>query len=150
MRCQSGCFTDTHSGCPERQKPNCSLNWMSRGLVPGSVLLTTPKFDDEKLEFGGANCVRLKILKNSLRNSSPSFSSGPKRVLLNNAKSKFLIPEPRSVGSVRDSLPKVKSGGSVKQAVLNHSFSCPLPLRGDALLQPATTFGREPAPKRVV
>src|SRR6266850_1170074 len=112
MRCQSGCFTHIHSGCPEHQKTNFSPNWMSRGLVPGSVLLTTPKFDDEKLAFGGANCVRLKILKNSLRNSIPSLSSGPKRVLLNNAKSKFLTPDPRSVGSARDSLPKVKSAGS--------------------------------------
>jgi len=151
MRCQSGCFTDIHSGCPERQKTNFSPNWMSRGLVPGSVLLTTPKFkfDGEKLVFGGANCVRLKILKNSLRNSSPSLSSGPKRVLLNSAKSKFLIPDPRSVESARDSLPKVKSAGCVKQAVLNHSFSCPRPLKGDALLHPATTFGRECAPKSV-
>src|SRR5258708_1032612 len=149
MRCQSGCSTGIHSGCPEHQKTNFSPNWTSRGLVPGSVLLTTPKLDDVTLVFGGANCVLLKILKNSDRNSSPSFSSGPKRVLLNSAKSKFLIPDPRTVGSARGWLPKVKSAGAVKQAVLNHSFSCPRPLRGDPLLHPATTFGRECAPKSV-
>src|SRR5260370_5773317 len=129
---------------------NFSPNWMSRGFVPGKVLLTTPKVDDVTLVFGGANCVRLKRLKNSVRNSIPSFSSGPKRVLLNKAKSKFLTPEPRSEGSVRASLPKVKSGAAAKQAVLNHSlmsFPLPPPLKGDALLQPSTPFGRETAPK---
>ena len=64
MRCQSGCFTGVHSGCLEHQKRNFSPNWMSRGLVPGSVLLTTPNVDDVTLVLGGANCVRLKILKN--------------------------------------------------------------------------------------
>src|SRR5260370_41469681 len=109
--------------------------------------------DGVRFVFGSANRVLLKRLKNSVRNSIPSFSSGPKRVLLNKAKSKFLTPEPRSEGSVRASLPKVKSGGAAKQAVLNNSLmSCPLPppLKWDAFLQPATTFGPEPAPKSVV
>src|SRR5438067_2036504 len=49
-------------------------------------------------------------------------SLGPKVVLLKMAKSKFLTPSCRSVGSTRDSLPKPHCGGAVKHAVLNHSF----------------------------
>src|ERR1700739_2791484 len=106
------------------------------------MLVTCPKVEEPTLVFGGANCVRLKRLKNSLRNSIPSLSSGPNRVRLNSAKSKLFTPEPRRLGSVRDSLPKTKSGGETKQAVLNHSFSAATP-EGLPLLQPGTTFGRE-------
>src|SRR5258706_3681060 len=102
------------------QKNNFRPNWTNLGLVPGYVLLTTPKVDDVTLVFGGANCVRLKMLKNSARNSNPSLSSGPKRVLLNSAKSKLFIPDPRILGSTRASLPNVKSAGAVKHPVLNH------------------------------
>src|SRR5467141_617801 len=109
---------------------NFSPNWMSRGFVPGYVLVTTPKFDDVTLVLGGANCVRLKRLKNSVRNSRPSFSSGPKRVRLNREKSQLLTPDARRFASVRDSFPKVKSAGDVKQAVLNHSFSLAEPPEG--------------------
>lgn len=123
---------------------------MSLGFVPAAVLLTTPKFDEPMLVLGGANCVRLKRLKNSVRNSNPSLSSGPKRVLLNREKSQLFMPDTRREESVRDSLPNTKSGGATKHAVLNHSFSLALPLAGDDLLQPETTFGREPAPNRVV
>src|SRR5260370_25057300 len=103
MRCQSGCSTGIHSGCPEHQKTNFSPNWTSRGLVPGSVLLTTPKLDDVTLVFGGANCVLSYILKNSDRNSRPSFSSRPKRVRLNSAQAHPLIPSPPPVGCARRS-----------------------------------------------
>src|SRR5438445_5519322 len=129
---------------------NLSPNWTSLGFVPAAVLLTTPNVDDPTLVLGGANCVRLKRLKNSVRNSSPIFSSGPKRVLLNKEKSQLLTPDARRFASVRDSLPKVKSAGDVKQAVLNHSFSLAEPPEGADLLQPETMFGREPAPNSVV
>src|ERR1700691_4686315 len=102
------------------------------------MLVTCPKFALPKAVFGGANCVRLKRVKNSARYSTPSFLSGPKFVLLNAEKSKFLTPSPRKVGSVRPSFPNVKSAGAVKQAVLNHSVSCAAPPSGDALLHPAT------------
>src|SRR5437899_658520 len=131
---------------------------MSLGLVPGKMLVTLPKFGfgvcpsaksvlagEQQLVFGGANCVRLKRLKNSPRNSSPSLLSGPNWVRLNKAKSKLFTPEPRSLGSVRDSSPKTKSGGETKQAVLNHSFSAATP-DGLPLLHPGTTSGREPPP----
>src|SRR6266481_9425161 len=113
------------------------------------MLVTCPKVEEPTLVFGGANCVRLKRLKNSLRNSSPSLSSGPNRVRLNSAKSKLFTPAPRSLGSVRDSSPKVKSAGEAKQAVLNHSAICGMP-DGLDVLQPGTLFGREPPPYEVV
>src|SRR6266481_2454904 len=102
---------------------NLSPNWISLGVVPAAVLVTTPKFADPTLVLGGANCVRLNRLKNSVRNSSPSLLSGPNCVRLNNEKSKLFTPEPRRLESVRDSLPKVKSAGETKQAELNHSLS---------------------------
>src|SRR5258707_12188990 len=111
--------------------------------------VTCPKVEEPTLVFGGANCVRLKRLKNSLRNSSPNLLSGPNWVRLNSAKSKLFTPEPRSLGSVRDSLPKTKSGGETKQAVLNHSLSAATP-DGLDVLQPGTLFGREPPPNEVV
>src|SRR5258708_34760608 len=98
---------------------NFSPNWTSLGVVPAAVLLTTPNVDEPTLVLGGANCVRLKRLKNSVRNSSPSFSSGPKRVLLNKEKSQLLTPDARRFGSVRDSLPKTQSAGAAKQAAFS-------------------------------
>src|SRR5882724_9778202 len=98
-------------------------NWTSRGLVPAAVLVTTPKFllfEVQHVVFGGANCVRLKMLKNYVRNSNPKRPSRPNIVLLNKEKSKLLIPCARSWGSTRGSSPNVKSAGAVKHAVLNH------------------------------
>src|ERR1700739_5102412 len=141
---------------------NLSPNWMSLGFVPGIVLVTTPKFElevcpnarfgfaaEQQLVFGGANCVRFHMLKNSVRNSNPSLLSGPNIVRLNNEKSQLLTPDPRRVGSVRDSVPKTKSAGEMKQAVLNHSLSFGVP-DGVDLLQPEITSGREPPEYSVV
>src|SRR5258708_20251198 len=94
---------------------------MSRGVF--NWLFTIPKlavFAVQQAVFGGPNCTRLKVLKNSVRNCSPSLSSGPKFVVLNIAMSQLLIPCPRSVGSTRPSLPKPQSGGAVKPLGLNH------------------------------
>src|SRR5713101_3697948 len=129
---------------------NLSPNWTNLGFVPAAVLVTLPKFAEPTLVLGGANCVRLKRLKNSVRNSSPNLLSGPNWVRLNNAKSKLFTPEPRRLESVRDSLPKVKSAGEVKQEVLNHSLSFEVPVGRAPLLQPATKLGREPPPNDVV
>src|SRR6266576_1101653 len=81
---------------------------MSRGLP--SVLVTTPKLDDARVVFGAANCGWLKMLKNSVRNSRFIRSPGPKVVLLNTEKSKFLTPSRRRPGSTRDSFPKLNEG----------------------------------------
>src|SRR5260370_18954433 len=70
--------------------------------------------------LGGANCVLLKILKNSGRNSRSSRSLAANLVLLNKEKSKLFTPSERSRGSTRGSVPKVKSGGAIKQEELNH------------------------------
>src|SRR5712664_1409935 len=130
---------------------NLSPNWTNLGFVPAAVLVTLPKFAEPTLVLGGANCVRLNRLKNSVRNSSPNLLSGPNWVRLNKAKSKLFTPEPRRLASVRDSLPKVKSAGETKQAVLNHSFSLlESPPVGAPLLQPETKLGREPPPNCVV
>src|SRR5712692_6434205 len=137
--------------------PNCTR----RGFVPGAVLVTTPKFlllAVQQIVLGGANCVLLKMLKNSVRNSRPSRSLAANLVLLNREKSKFSTLCDRSRGSTRGSFPKVKSGGAVKQVVLNHrgtirlfgspSFALAPP---DAdVRQPDRRFGREPPPKSVV
>ena len=112
---------------------------MSRGLP--SVLVTTPKLDDARVVFGAANCGWLKMLKNSVRNSRFIRSPGPKVVLLNTEKSKFLTPSCRRLGSTRGSFPKLNAGGAVKQAVLNHWFSLEPPLPAADLFHPATTFG---------
>src|SRR5260370_30041528 len=128
---------------------NLSPNWISLGVVPAAVLVTTPKFADPTLVLGGANWVRLNMLKNSLRNSSPNLLSGPNWVRLNRAKSKLFTPGPRRLGSVRDSSPKVKSAGETKQAVLKNSLSDETPAGLD-VLQPGTLFGRNPAPNPVV
>src|ERR1700744_6517339 len=88
-------------------------------------LLEIPKlelFDSQHEVFGAANWTRLNVLKNSVRNCRPSFSPGPKVVVLNIAMSQLSIPSPRSVGSTRDSFPKPKSLGAVKQAGLNHGI----------------------------
>src|SRR5229473_2160352 len=137
--------------------PNCT----SRGFVPGAVLVTTPKFlllAVQQIVLGGANWVLLKMLKNSVRNSMPSRSLAANLVLLNREKSKLSTPCDRSRGSTRGSLPKMKSGGAVKQEVLNHlaafmlfespSFDAALP--GTDVSQLNVRFGREPPPKSVV
>src|SRR5246127_1185776 len=124
---------------------------MRRGLVRGAVLVTNPKFALLALQqvvFGGANCVRLNKLKNSTRDSIPARPSGPKTIFLNTAKSKLFTPSERKVGSTRGSLPKLKSAGATKHAVLNHPFRRDVAAPDD-LLQPAITLGREPAPNRV-
>src|SRR5580698_6289678 len=122
---------------------------MSLGLF--NWLLVIPKvplFDEQQAVFGGLNWARLKVLKNSVRNCKPNFSSGPKLVVLNIARSQLSIPPARSVGSTRDSFPKPKSLGAVKQAGLNQAIppavvTCEVPLA-----QPDTTFGRRtPIPK---
>src|SRR6266446_10320001 len=137
--------------------PNCTR----RGFVPGAVLVTTPKFlllAVQQMVLGGANCVRLKILKNSVRNSRPSRSLATNLVLLKREKSKLSTPCERSRGSTRGSFPKVKSGGAVKHEELNHrgtlrlfgspSFDVALP--GNDVRQPNIRLGREPPPKSVV
>src|SRR6202451_2990927 len=126
---------------------------MRRGFVPGAVLVTTPKsalFVEQQVVFGGENCVRLNKLKNSTRNSMlarPSRSSGR---FLKAATSKLLIPSERSDESTRGSLPKVKSAGATKHAVLNQLSRRALPLGADDLSQADNTSGREPAPNSVV
>src|SRR5271156_1332814 len=114
---------------------------MSLGLP--SWLLVMPKlalFDAQQAVFGGPNWTRLNVLNNSVRNCKPSLSSGPKVVVLKNARSQLSIPSPRRVGSTRDSFPKPKSAGAVKQFVLIQaippvSFVCAVPLE-----HPGTTF----------
>src|SRR5258708_19591167 len=101
---------------------NLSPNWISLGVVPAAVLVTTPKFADPTLVLGGANCVRLKRLKNSVRNSSPNLLSGPNWGRLNRAKSKLFTPEPLKFPSVLDSLPKLNPAGNPNQPVFNHSL----------------------------
>src|ERR1700722_2790141 len=126
---------------------------MSRGLVPGAVLVTTPKFalfEEQQVVFGAANCVRLKRLKTSTRNSRLVLPSWSSTRFLNAATSKLLTPSARKLESTRDSLPNVKSAGAVKHAVLNQLLSRAAPLEAADLSHPGTTFGREPAPKRVV
>src|ERR1700677_4611884 len=96
---------------------------MSLGLF--NWLLVIPKLallDSQHAVFGGPNWTRLNVLKNSVRNCKPNFSPGPKLVVLNSARSQLLIPSPRSVGSTRDSLPKPKSLGAVKQFGLNQAI----------------------------
>src|SRR2546422_8574528 len=111
---------------------------MSRGLP--SVLVTTPKLDDARVVVGAATCGWLKMLKNCVRNSRFSRAPGPKVVLLNTEKSKFLTPSCRRLGSTRGSFPKLNAGGAAKQAVLNHWFSLEPPLPERGLLHPAPTF----------
>src|ERR1700728_4838247 len=118
---------------------------MSLGVL--SWLLTTPKLPVggpvQQVVFGGPNWTLLNVLKNSVRNCMPSLFSGPKLVVLNNAKSQLLIPAPRSVASTRDSSPNDQSSGAVKQFGLNQaippfdSVTCAVPLA-----HPETTFGR--------
>src|SRR5258708_29535622 len=93
---------------------------MSRGVF--NWLFTIPKlalFAVQHAVFGGPNCTRLKVLKNSVRNCRPNLSSGPKFVVLNIAMSQLLIPCPRRLGSTRPSLPKPQSGGGPTQLRLN-------------------------------
>src|SRR5258708_9274810 len=125
---------------------------MSRGFVPGAVLVTAPKFAlfaEQQVVFGGANCVRLNKLKNSTRNSLPARASLPSTTFLNTAKSKLSTPSERSVESTRGSLPKVKPAGAAKHSVLNHRFSRAIDTPEMDLWHPGKTFGREPPPNRV-
>src|ERR1700722_7833325 len=78
----------------------------------------------------------LKMLKNSVRNSTPIRS--PILVFLNTAKSKLLIPGPRRLGSTRDSSPNPHCGGAAKQLVLKYWVRPPPPA---FLSHPATTSG---------
>src|SRR5260370_28066341 len=96
---------------------------MRRGVVPGGVVVTTPKFlllAVEEIVLGGANCVLLKMLKNSIRNSKSRRSLAANLVLLNTEKSELSTPSERRLGSTRGSFPKVKPGGAGKQEELNH------------------------------
>src|ERR1700744_2491913 len=117
------------------------FNWLF--LIPTVALI-----DAHPAVFGGLNWARLNVLKNSVRNCKPNFSSGPKFVVLNIARSQLSIPALRSVPSTRDSFPKPKSLGAVKQAGLSQAIppveaTCEVPLE-----QPGTTFGRKtPIPK---
>src|SRR6266849_2412429 len=114
---------------------------MRRGLPTCEV--TFPKLPEPSPVLGGPNVGWLNRLKNSVRNSRPSLSSGPKFVLLKAAKSKLTIPSCRSEESTRDSFPYPHCGGAVKQAVLNHSLNLALwPPEGAALSQPGATLGR--------
>src|SRR5277367_6965382 len=107
---------------------------MSLGLF--NWLFVIPKvalFARQQAVFGGLNWARLNVLKNSVRNCKPNFSSGPKFVVLNIARSQLSIPAPRSVPSTRDSFPKPKSLGAVKQFGLNQAIppvsgACATPL----------------------
>src|SRR5258708_33195054 len=94
---------------------------MRRGLPTCEV--TFPKLPEPSPVLGGPKVGWLNRLKNSVRNSKPRRSSGPKFVRLKAAKSKLTIPSCRSVESTRDWLPYPHCGGSVKQAVLNHSLN---------------------------
>src|ERR1700678_2490326 len=116
---------------------------MRRGVF--SWLFTIPKVLLPRVLPGGPNWTRLNVLKNSDRNCKPSLFSGPKFVVLNNAKSQLLIPAPRIVASTRDSSPKPHSAGATKQLVLNQTTLLVVPgaiVCAALLLHPGTTFGR--------
>src|SRR3984885_15926007 len=121
---------------------------MSLGLFNWLLDIPKPLAALQQAVFGALNWTRLNVLKNSVRNSKPNLSPGPKFVVFLIAMSQLLIPSPRSVGSTRDSFPKPKSLGAVKQAGLNQAIppvevTCEVPLA-----QPGTTFGRKtPIPK---
>src|SRR6266446_3374395 len=95
------------------------------------------------------------MLKNSVRNSRPSRSLAANFVLLNRETSKLSIPCERSRESTRGSSPKVKSGGAVKQAELNHrgafglfgSPSLAVAAPDTDVWQPDTRLEREPSLK---
>ena len=107
---------------------------MSRGEF--NWLLTIPKlalFAEQHAVFGGPNCTRLKVLKNSVRNCNPSLSSGPKLVVLNIAMSQLLIPCPRKVGIDTTLVPKtpvgrrreaarIEPGDSSREGCMGHGF----------------------------
>jgi len=134
------------------QKKNFDANCIRRGLVPGSVLVTTPKLAlllVQQLVLGGANCARFNRLKNSTLNSKPMRSCWPSNTLLNPARSKLSTPSERKVESTRGSVPNVKSAGAAKHAALNQPRSRRLLLAGVELLQEDSRLGREPAPNRV-
>src|SRR5271156_2901092 len=120
------------------------LSWLL--TIPKPVLLvagTARLVLLQQAVFGGPNWTRLNVLKNSVRNCKPSLFSGPKFVVLNNAKSQLLIPAPRNVASTRDSSPKPHSAGATKQLALNQTTLLPFTVVcGALLLHPGTTFGR--------
>src|SRR6202049_1689838 len=122
---------------------------MSLGLP--SWLLVMPKlalFDSQQAVFGGPNWTRLNVLKNSVRNCKPSFSLGPKFVVLKTARSQLSMPAPRSVASTRGSFPNAKSPGGVKQFGLNQAIPPATVACAVLLPHPGTTFGRKtPMPR---
>src|SRR5262245_7668984 len=63
---------------------------------------------------GLLNCARLNVLKNSARNSTPTRSLPPKRVILATAKSKLVRLGPRK--ELRGSVPYVRNDGLVTYA----------------------------------
>src|SRR3954469_5820498 len=84
---------------------------------------------------------------NSVRKSR--FISSVIGVRLTTEKSQFAMPGPRSTGSVRDSLPKVKAAGCAKAARLNQPL---IRLCADPSISlfGLTTFGRDPPPYELV
>src|SRR5271155_561512 len=125
------------------------LSWLL--TIPKPVLLvagTARLVLLQQAVFGGPNWTRLNVLKNSVRNCKPSLFSGPKFVVLNNAKSQLLIPAPRSVASTRDSSPKSQADaarlppGGAKQFGLNQRNPADEGVCVMPLLHPGTTFGR--------
>src|SRR5260370_13477116 len=121
------------------------------GYTPKLLLLAI-----QQMVLGGANCVPLKMLKNSVRNSRSSRSLAANLVVLNREESKLSTPYERSRGSTRGSFPNVKSGGAVKQKELNHRgafrlFGFPsFAVAAPDTYGSRTRFGREPPPQRVV
>src|ERR1700720_1671744 len=91
------------------------------------------------------------MLKNSARNSSPTCSL--KRVRLDTDQSQLLMPSARSVGSTRDSFPKLNDPGAAKHAAFTTDVPYLTASRIEPaadLLHPATTSGRSvPAPNSV-
>src|SRR6202161_4374630 len=112
---------------------------MSLGLF--NWLLVIPKVGLlawQQAVVGAPNWTRLNVLKNSVRNCKPNFSPGPKFVVLNIARSQLLIPSPRSVGSTRDSFPKPKLLGAVKQSGLNQAIPPDAAVCATPLAHPGT------------
>src|SRR6476620_523156 len=122
---------------------------MSRGFP--TVLVTTPKLGllaVQQVRSGGPNCGWLNILKNSVRNSRPRRSLGPKVVRLNTATSQLLAPCIRTLGSTRASSPNPHAGGGAKQDGLNQPSSREVALPERILSQPGITSGRSvPIPR---
>src|ERR1700733_1142504 len=121
---------------------------MSLGLFNWLLDIPKPLAALQQAVFGALNWTRLNVLKNSVRNSKPYLSPGPKLVVFFIAMSQLLIPSPRSVGSTRDSLPKPKLLGAVKQAGLIQAFPPVVFTCAGPLAHPGTTLGRNvPIPR---